>query len=52
MADILEGVGTLIWIALAIYGFYHVHRISRRIDNLLDGLAAGITVEQQQQRGI
>lgn len=49
MADILECIGILVWIALAAYSFHHVRRLTRRIDDALDKLDASF--EQKEGNG-
>lgn len=38
MSEILESIGAVLWIALAVYSFYHIRRQNRRLNKLLDYL--------------
>lgn len=36
MADILEIITLLFWIALGVYTFHHTRRMNKRLDSILD----------------
>lgn len=51
MADFLECVGALLWIALAVYTFLHTRRMTRRLDDVLDKFNDQIDAEYKEGNG-
>lgn len=46
MAEILEYVALALWIALALYGGWKIHRLNRRMDAILDEIERDLHDDQ------